>query len=114
MDPEVASPASPGEGNRSEVEEVISLSIHGGRSGEEPLDGLAAIWCDDAEVSAMAYTDGELSIPGDATTVLVIAEGHVPAVEGVAQSTRADDVVEWPILSIVSIILLLPNTIWCP
>lgn len=82
VEPEVASPASPGEGNRSEVEEVISLSIHGGRSGEEPLDGLAAIWCDDAEVSAMAYTDGELSIPGDATTVLVIAEDHVPAVLG--------------------------------
>ncbi len=77
---DVPSPTSRSEGGRSEVEEVLNLSIRGGRSGEAPLDGLAAIWGDGAEVSAVAYTDGELSLPSGATAVLVTSEDHVPAV----------------------------------
>ena len=78
--PDAPSPTSPGEGDRSEVEELIHLSIRGGRSGEAILDGLAAIWCDGVAVSAVEYTGGELSVPSGATAVLVTSEDHVPVV----------------------------------
>ena len=78
--PDAPSPTRPGEGGRSEVEESIHLSIRGGRSGEAILDGLAAIWRDGDEVSAVEYTGGELSLPGGASAVLVTSEDHVPVV----------------------------------